>query len=175
VRSATCRIVESSKVKFKFDDVTATKLSIHPLFSGCTNWPRLKKGKGKKRAVVEPAASVATAAGLWGEEGSAFPAKQPNSSLLEETVYAMGALAGDPRANAHYMELHSESVARRATFMCFCARTQLRRVRVDCICKNFMHYDLRSRHVCSLQSAVVQLLSQSPHLHARLLTEVTPC
>jgi hypothetical protein len=27
----------------------------------------------------------------------------------------MGALAGDPRANAHYMELHNENVARRAT------------------------------------------------------------
>jgi hypothetical protein len=27
----------------------------------------------------------------------------------------MGALAGDPRANAHYMELHKENVARRGT------------------------------------------------------------
>jgi hypothetical protein len=27
----------------------------------------------------------------------------------------MGALAGDPRANAHYMELHKEDEARRAT------------------------------------------------------------
>jgi hypothetical protein len=27
----------------------------------------------------------------------------------------MGALAGDPRANAHYMELDKENVARRAT------------------------------------------------------------
>jgi hypothetical protein len=26
----------------------------------------------------------------------------------------MGALAGDPRANAHYIELHKEDVARRA-------------------------------------------------------------
>jgi hypothetical protein len=29
-----------------------------------------------------------------------------------------------------------------------------------------MNYDLRSRHACSLPGAVVQLLSQSPHLHA---------
>jgi hypothetical protein len=50
--------------------------------------------------------------------------------------------------------------------MCFCARIQLRRVRVDFICKNFMHYDLLSRHVFSLPGVVVQLLSQSPHLHA---------
>ena len=40
-------------------------------------------------------------------------AKRPNSSLLEEAVYAMGAIADDPRANAHYMELHYEDVARR--------------------------------------------------------------
>jgi hypothetical protein len=42
--SAICRIVESSKAKFKFDDVTVTMLFTHPLFSGCTNWPRLEKG-----------------------------------------------------------------------------------------------------------------------------------
>ena len=48
----------------------------------------------------------------------------------------------------------------------FCARTQLRRVRVDCICKNVMHYDLRSRRVCFLPGAVAQLLSRSPHLNA---------
>jgi hypothetical protein len=49
------------------------------------------------------------------EEGGAPPAKRSNSSLLEEGVYAMGALAGDPRANAHYMELHNKGVARRVT------------------------------------------------------------
>jgi hypothetical protein len=52
---------------------------------------------------------------LGDEEGGALPAKRPNSSLLEEAMCAMGALAGDPRANAHYMELHNEDVARRAT------------------------------------------------------------
>jgi predicted AAA+ superfamily ATPase len=31
----------------------------------------------------------------------------------------MGALAGDPRANAHYMELHKEELARRATSYVF--------------------------------------------------------
>jgi hypothetical protein len=50
--------------------------------------------------------------------------------------------------------------------MCFCTRRQLRRARVNFICKNFMHYDLRSRHVCSLPGVVVQLLSQLPHLQA---------
>ena len=46
-----------------FDDATATKFLMHPLFSGCTNWhgPR---GKGKKRAAGVPAASVATAVDL---------------------------------------------------------------------------------------------------------------
>jgi hypothetical protein len=85
------------------------------MFSGCTNWPRLDKGKGKKRAAGVPAASVATAVDLGGEEGGAPPAQCSNSSLLEEAVYAMDALASDPRANAHYMELHNENVARRAT------------------------------------------------------------
>jgi hypothetical protein len=42
-------------------------------------------------------------------------AKRSNSILSEEAVYAMGALAGDPRAHAHYMELNNEDVARRAT------------------------------------------------------------
>jgi hypothetical protein len=115
VRSAICRIAESSKVTFKFDDATATKLLMHPIFSGCNNWPRLEKGKCKKRAAGVPAASVATAVDLGGEEGGARPAKRPNNSLLEEAMYAKDALAGDPRANAHYMELHNESVARRET------------------------------------------------------------
>jgi hypothetical protein len=48
-----------------------------------------------------PAASVATAVDLGDEKGGAPPTKRPNSSLLEEAVYAMDVLAGDPRANAH--------------------------------------------------------------------------
>jgi hypothetical protein len=114
-RNAICRIAESSMVTFKFEDVTATELLMHLMFSGCSNWPRFEKGKGKKRAVGVPAASVATAVDLGGKEGGAPPAKRFNSSRLEEAVYAMGALAGDPRANAHCMELHKEDVARRAT------------------------------------------------------------
>jgi hypothetical protein len=50
---------------------------MHPLFNGCTNWPRLEKGKGKKRAAGVPAASVATAVDLGDEEGGANPAKRP--------------------------------------------------------------------------------------------------
>jgi hypothetical protein len=85
------------------------------MFSGCTNWPRLEKGKGKKRAAGVPAASVATAVDLGGEGGAPPPAKRSNISLLEEAMYAIEAFAGDPRANAHYMELHNEDDARRAT------------------------------------------------------------
>jgi hypothetical protein len=107
-----CRVFQG---KFKFGDATATKLLMHLLFSSCTNWPRLEKGKGKQRAAGVPAASVASAVDLEGKEGSAPPAKRSNSTLLEEAVYAMDALAGDPRANAHYMELHKEEVARRGT------------------------------------------------------------
>jgi hypothetical protein len=42
VRSAICRIAESSKATFKFDDATVTKFLMHPFFSGCTNWPMLE-------------------------------------------------------------------------------------------------------------------------------------
>jgi hypothetical protein len=115
VNCATRRIAESSKSRTDFDDVTATKFLMHPLFSGCTNWPRPEKGEGKKRAAGVHAASVATVVDLGGEEGGEPPAKHPNSSLLEEAVYAIYALAGDPRANAHYMELHKEDVAWRGT------------------------------------------------------------
>ena len=94
VRSAICRNFETSKAAFKIEDATATKFLMHPTFSGCTYWPRLDKGKGKKRAAGVPTAPVATAVDL-GEEGGAPPAKRSNSSLLEETVYAMGALAGE--------------------------------------------------------------------------------
>jgi hypothetical protein len=165
VRSAICRIAESSKAKFNFDDATATKFLMHPLFSGCINWPRLEKGKGKKRAASVLAASVDTAVDLGDEEGGKPPDKRTNSSLLEEAVCAMGALAGDPRANAQYMEVHEEDVARRETSL-FCARIQLRRARVNRIFKNFTRSDLRSCHVFSLPGAVVQWLSQSLHLRS---------
>jgi hypothetical protein len=54
VRSAICRIADSFKATFKFGDVTATKFLMHPFFSGCANWPRLKKGKGKSTRPVCP-------------------------------------------------------------------------------------------------------------------------
>ena len=40
--------------------------------------------------------------------------------------------------------------------MCFCALLQLHRVRVDFICENVTHYDLRFRHVCSLPVGGIQ-------------------
>jgi hypothetical protein len=60
-----------------------------------------------------PVASVATALDLGGKEGVLPPAKHSNSSLIEDAVYAMGELAGDRRANAHYVEPYKEEVARR--------------------------------------------------------------
>jgi hypothetical protein len=56
---------------------------------------------------------------LGGEEGGAPLAKRPNSSLLEEAVYAISALAADPRANAHYMKLLKEDVVRLETSCVF--------------------------------------------------------
>jgi hypothetical protein len=73
---AICRIVGSFKATVKFDDATATRFFMNPLISGCTNRPRLEKGKGKKRAAGVPASSVATAVDLGGEEGSAPQAPQ---------------------------------------------------------------------------------------------------
>jgi hypothetical protein len=108
-------ITESSKATFKFDDATAIKFLMHSLFSGCTNWPGLEKGNGKKRAAGAPAASVATAVDLGGEKGSAPPAKCSNSSLKDEAVYAMGVLAGISRTNERNKELRKEGVARRVT------------------------------------------------------------
>jgi hypothetical protein len=64
VCSAICRIVKYSKATADFDDDTATKFLMHPSFSGCTNLPRLEKGKGKKRVADVPATSVATAGDL---------------------------------------------------------------------------------------------------------------
>jgi hypothetical protein len=54
MRSAICRNAESSKATFKFDDAMATKLMTHPFFSGCADWPRLEKGKGKSARPVCP-------------------------------------------------------------------------------------------------------------------------
>ena len=59
-------------------------------------------------------------------------------------------------------ELHGTAQGERGparTLMHFCERIQLRRVRVDNICKIFMHYYLRSRHVFFLPGVAVQLLS----------------
>jgi hypothetical protein len=73
---------------------------MHHLFSGCTNWLRLEKGKGKKRAAGVPATSVAACA--W----------------------------------------------------------------IACVDIYALRFAL-SRLACSLPGAGVQLLSQSPHLHAQ--------
>jgi hypothetical protein len=156
VRSAIRRIAESSKSRTDFGDVAATKFLMKPLFSGCTNWPRLEKGKGKKRAAGVPAASVATAVDLGDEEGcGAPPTKRSNSSLLEEAVYAMKALAGDPRANAHYMELHNDDVARRATSCVYAQEYSCAVCAWIPFVKKSHIYDLLSRHVFSWPGIVV--------------------
>jgi hypothetical protein len=101
LRCVIYRIVESSKAITNFDDATATKFSMHPIFSDLTNVLRLEKGKGEKPPVGVPEASVATGVDLGEEEGGAPPAKRSNSSLLEQGVYALVALAGGSRASEH--------------------------------------------------------------------------
>jgi len=128
------------------------------------NWPRLVKVKGKKRAAGVPAASVVTAVDLGGEEGGAPPAKRSNSSLFEQAVYAMGPLAGDPRANAHYIELHKEDVAWRATS---CVSAQ----EYSCaVCAWISFVKKLCTMICALIAcapcqASSSSCSQSPHLH----------
>ena len=34
--------VSSAMATFEFDNAMATQFLMHPLFSGCTNWPRLE-------------------------------------------------------------------------------------------------------------------------------------
>jgi hypothetical protein len=52
VRRAICRIVESSKSRTDFDDATATKFLTHSFFSGCTNWPGLKRARARSARPV---------------------------------------------------------------------------------------------------------------------------
>jgi hypothetical protein len=85
VRSAICQIAESSK------------FFMNPLFSGCANWPRLEKGKGKKRAAGVPTASVATAVELGDEEGGAKSrAKTSSRRISRPKDRVMGPLLGPP-------------------------------------------------------------------------------
>jgi hypothetical protein len=122
VHSAICRIDGSFKSTFKFEDAKVTTFLMHPLFSGCTNWPRLEKDKGEKLAASVPAASVTTAVDLRSEDGGAPLAERPNSSPLEEAAYAMGALADDPPSERalHGAAQGGSDPARNR--MCFCAK-----------------------------------------------------
>ena len=76
----------------------------------------------------------------------------------------MDAPGGDPAPSWPNPPPSSAHFQPQGNLMCFCALMQLHRVRVDFICENVTHYDLRFRHLCSLPSVAVQLLSQSPHL-----------
>ena len=105
-RSVICRIAESSKVTFKFDENTATKLLMHP--TPCSAAEPTRPGSIRPRA--RSARLVCPRIQLLRPWTSGT-----NSSLLEEAVYAMNALAGDTRAIAHYMELYNKDVARHAT------------------------------------------------------------
>jgi hypothetical protein len=85
------------------------------LFSGCTNWPRLEKGKGKKRAAGVPAASLATAVDLGVGEGRCAPGQASQEKPLRGGRVRHGRARGRPRANSHYMELDKGDMARRET------------------------------------------------------------
>jgi hypothetical protein len=60
VSSVIRRAAKPSRCTTDFDDATAINFSMHPLFSGCTNFPRLEKDKGEKCTAGVLAASVAT-------------------------------------------------------------------------------------------------------------------
>ena len=65
----------------------------------------------------------------------------------------------------------SHTFSPKATSCEFCARIQLRRVRVDCICQNVTQFELRFRH---LPGVAVQLLFQSPYLLVHAQGELPP-
>jgi hypothetical protein len=90
------------------DDAPATKFLMHPLFSCCTNWPRLENGKGIQRAASVSAASVATAEDLGDEKGGGPPVKRPDGELLAYTGHRAG-LAGRPRCkNSHLQAMRDQ-------------------------------------------------------------------
>jgi hypothetical protein len=115
VRSDIFRTVKSSKAKFKSEDATVTKFLMHPFLSGCTNWSRLEKGRGKKRAAGVPSASVATAVDL------------------EQTRHER-ARGRPPSKRALLVAAHGRRGPARG-LMRFCSGKKLRRVRVDRIYK----------------------------------------
>jgi hypothetical protein len=84
-------------------------------------------------------------------------------------VYAMDALAGDPRANAHYMELHNEGVARRTTS---CVSAQ----EYSCaVCAWIECIKIRTHVICSLVTcAPCQAPSSSCSLNRRTYTPARP-
>jgi hypothetical protein len=88
-------------------------------------------------------------------------AKKPYN-ILHEASYAMDAPGGDPAPSWPHPPPSSAHFQTQGNLMCFCALIQLKLVRVDCICENVTHYDLRFRYVFSLPGA--ELLSQMPLL-----------
>jgi hypothetical protein len=83
LRCAIRRIVESSKARTDFDDAMAAKFLSHPLFSGCTNWPKFERVKRKKRVA---SGSVNSAVDLENEDGDSPAAKHPTNLLREKEL-----------------------------------------------------------------------------------------
>jgi hypothetical protein len=106
---------------------------------------------------------------LGDEEGGPLPATRYNSSLLKEAVYAIGRARGRLSSER---ALHGAAQGRRGparNLMCALRKnTAAPRARGLKLVKKITRYDSRSRHVCSLPGAVIQMLSQSLHLQGRL-------
>jgi hypothetical protein len=131
VRSAICRNFESAKTIFKFDDATATKFLIHPLFTGCTNWPRLKKARTRRAARPRPSAPIAAS-----QRRPCAPWTRSRATPEQTRTRCSCARRALPGAPPH--------VFLRRNIASPCARTFH--------VKKFKHHDFNSRHVCSFQA-----------------------
>jgi hypothetical protein len=161
------RVCAASKAGVQYGDVSAGKFLKGFLFSGGP-MSKLESVRGKAKTTKKRAPPSGAPAGASMDapldlESDPPVAKKPYN-ILHEASYAMDAPGGDPAPSWPHPPPSSAHFQPQGNLMCFCARMQLRRVRVDFICENVTHYDLRFRHVCSLPGVAVQLLSQSPHL-----------
>jgi len=126
-RMAIKRVVDASKTRTKFGDLSAASVRQFlkwPLLSGGT-LPRLQKAKkGETRAVpaseaaaaalaVLPRASAKSPIDLDGGDGNERAAKKPYD-ILHEASYAIDAPAGDRRVLARNIAMHNEELAQQA-------------------------------------------------------------
>jgi hypothetical protein len=126
-----------------------------PLFQRLNQLAQARKGQGQEARGRCARGFNNHGRGPQGQRGRYALGQAPQYKHLRRGhIRHVHARGRPPSERALHGASHSVRDPARS-LMCFCARAHLRRVRVDWICKNFMRYDLRSRHVCSLPGVVV--------------------